>query len=81
MKVENVIRAKFRRAIAELNPVIKRKLTATQVDQVNEAFAIASEVFFDSLDEILNGKEPDFVFDALTEDDIDELIHDYDDAA
>lgn len=80
MKIENVIRAKFRRAIAELNPVIKRKLNTAQIDQVNEAFAIASEVFFDSLDEILNGKEPDFV-DALTEDDIEMLIHDYDDAA
>lgn len=84
MQVQNIIRARFRRSIAELHPILKRRLTTTQVDQVNEAFAIAAEVFFDSLDEILEGKQPDFTFEALTDADIDELLDDeivYDDAA
>lgn len=79
MQVQNIVRARFRRSIAELHPILKRRLTPTQLEQVNEAFAIAAEVFFDSLDDILEGKQPDFVLDALTEDDIDELL--YDDAA
>ncbi len=82
MQVQNIIRARFRRSIAELHPILKRRLTPTQLDQVNEAFSIAAEVFFDSLDEILEGKQPDFVLDALTEDDIDDLLElePYDDA-
>jgi hypothetical protein len=80
MQVENIIRARFRRSITELHPILKRRLTSIQLEQVNEAFAIAAEVFFDSLDDILEGKQPDFTFDALTEDDIDELLYD-DDAA
>jgi hypothetical protein len=79
MQVQNIIRARFRRSIAELNPILKRRLTHTQLDQVNEAFSIAAEVFFDQLDDILEGKQPDFVLDALSEEDIDELL--YDDAA
>jgi hypothetical protein len=82
MQVQNIIRARFRRSIAELHPILKRRLTPTQLDQVNEAFSIAAEVFFDSLDDILEGKQPDFVLDALTEDDIDDLLElePYDDA-
>jgi hypothetical protein len=85
VKIENIVRAKLRRAIAELRPVLKRRLTEYQLNQVDESFAIASEVFFDNLQDILEGKEPDFVLDALSEDDIESLlepaIYDYDDAA
>ena len=83
MKIENIIKAKLRNAIAELNPVLKRKLTTHQMELVNEAFAIAAEVLFDSLQEILEGKQPDFVFEALTEEDIDDMLETdyYDDAA
>ena len=53
------------------------------MELVNEAFAIAAEVLFDSLQEILEGKQPDFVFEALTEEDIDDMLETdyYDDAA
>lgn len=83
MKIENIIKAKLRNAIAELTPVLKRRLTPYQLDQVNEAFNISSEVLFDSLQEILEGKQPDFVFEALTEEDIDDMLETdyYDDAA
>jgi hypothetical protein len=76
MEVSKIIKVRFRRSIEELRPILKRRLTPTQLEQVDEAFAIAAEVFFDSLDDILEGKQPDFVFDALTEDDIDELLYD-----
>ena len=84
MKIENIIKAKLRNAIAELNPVLKRRLTEYQLEQVNESFAIAAEVFFDNLQEILEGKQPDFSFEALIDDDdLDDLIPElvYDDAA
>jgi hypothetical protein len=79
MQVSNILRAKFRRSLAEITPVLKRKLTEYQYDRLIETLAIAQEGVLDSLEDILAGKEPEYFFSDLEDDDINELL--FDDAA
>ena len=82
MQVSNILRAKFRRSLAELTPVLKRKLTQYQFDQLIITLELAEEGVLDSLEDIIAGKEPEHFFSDLEDDsDLESLINLYDDAA
>jgi hypothetical protein len=81
MQVSNILRAKFRRSLAELTPVLKRKLTQYQFDQLIITLELAQEGVLDSLEEILAGKDPIDFYEDILESNFEDILDSYDDAA
>jgi hypothetical protein len=73
MQLENILRARFRRTIAEVTPILKRRLTPTQLDLLMETLSIAQESVLDSLDDIINDRVPSNELYEDSEDDIEDF--------
>lgn len=60
MEIQNILRTRFKRTITDVTPILKSRLTPYQYEQLMITLEIAQEGVLDSLDEIMNGKEPSF---------------------
>ena len=82
MEIDRILKVKLRRLESDLNPIFENKLTPIQKARTQELISFTLDVFFESFNDLLKGKDlveledEDFDFEDLDEDELD-LVRDY----